>query len=41
LVDSAAIWFVFGIAYFFGYRHYRRQKDIQESLREGTPLKTA
>ncbi|MFA6214734.1 MAG: APC family permease [Candidatus Micrarchaeia archaeon] len=30
--NFAAIWFIFGICYFFGYRHYRRQKDIEDVL---------
>jgi APA family basic amino acid/polyamine antiporter len=31
--NFAAVWFIFGIAYFFGYRHYRRQKDRDDVLK--------
>ena len=30
--NFAAVWFIFGICYFFGYKHYRRQKDISDVL---------
>ena len=30
--NFAAVWFIFGVCYFFGYRYYRRRKDAQEAL---------
>ena len=32
--NFAIAWFVFGIVYYFFYRIYRRQKDIEDALRE-------